>query len=119
MTMDSQMTIQTEDFKVWYEPEANVVHLSGVMRLAGSEAYLPIADLLKQASLSTHVLTIDIRGLKLLNSSGIHMLSKFMIQQRKREMMQIRILGSEKVEWQNKTLETLRRLLPNLTLDLD
>lgn len=119
MTMDIQTTIQTEDFKVWYEPEVNVVHLSGVMRLAGSEAYLPIADLLKKASHFSHVLTIDVRGLKMLNSSGIHMLSKFMIQQRKRELMQVRILGSEKVEWQSKTLATLRRLLPSLTLDLD
>ncbi len=116
MTMD----IQTEDFHIWFDPSTSTIHLSGVIRLAGPDAYAPITLLLEQAAdASTSSLTLDVKGLKLLNSSGIHMLSKFMIRQRKQETLQMRILGSRQLEWQNKTLVTLKRLLPSLVLDLD
>ncbi|NJL97610.1 MAG: hypothetical protein HC924_01645 [Synechococcaceae cyanobacterium SM2_3_2] len=116
MTMD----IQTEDFHIWFDPSTSSVHLSGVIRLAGPDAYAPISHLLEQAAdTSSNSLTLDVKELKLLNSSGIHMLSKFMIRQRKQESLQMRIVGSRQLEWQNKTLVTLKRLLPSLILDID
>lgn len=113
------MNIETQDFRAWFEPSTSTVYLSGVMRLAGPDAYAPVSELLNQASEVGSSITLDVRDLKLLNSSGIHMLSKFMLRQRKRDDLEIMVRGSSTIEWQNKTLITLQRLLPSLVLNLD
>ena len=61
-------------------------------------------------------LTINIKNLELLNSSGIDMLSKFVIGIRKSKSVQLTIIGSDKMSWQEKLLKNLKRLLPSSTI---
>jgi hypothetical protein len=61
---------------------------------------------------------LNLQHLEFLNSSGISMLSKFVIEMRKRQNIQIKILGSTLMPWQGKSLKNLQRLMPSLILEL-
>lgn len=53
-----------------------------------------------------------------LNSSGISMLSKFVIGLRKQKGTLLIVLGSNDQPWQGKSLQNLVRLLPGLKLEV-
>jgi hypothetical protein len=61
-------------------------------------------------------LTIDLQALTFLNSSGINMLSKFVIKVRQQPGTRMVIVGSQMVPWQGKSLKNLQRLMPVLDL---
>lgn len=112
------MNIQDENYKISFDPEAQVVEFFGSLRLNGMAEYSPIFDLLNQASTeSSQTLTLDLRNLDFLNSSGIAMLSKFVIGVRNGEL-KLNVLGSSAIPWQGKSLTNLKRLMPNLTLEI-
>jgi hypothetical protein len=46
------------------------------------------------------------------------MLSKFVINVRKKGSSALTVKGSESYPWQNKSLKNLQRLMPNLELDV-
>jgi hypothetical protein len=80
--------------------------------------YTPILELLGQASAdSSRPLTLDLRHLEFLNSSGIAMLSKFVIGVRNGEI-KLTVLGSSTIPWQGKSLTNLKRLMPELVLEI-
>lgn len=113
------MEIKTDDYKIWYEPDSSTMFLRGFLRLDGMEAYKPVMDLmlsaLEQASGS---FTLNLSELEFLNSSGISMLSMFVVKVRQKGDVQMALQGSEKVLWQTKSLKNLQRLMPDLTLTL-
>ncbi|GAB4211140.1 MAG: hypothetical protein OHK0012_03090 [Synechococcales cyanobacterium] len=109
--------LQTEDYQVVSDPDSGTVTLSGSLRLAGAEEYLPISEILDATALAhPQSVLIDVRGLQFLNSSGINMLSKFVLKMRDMPGTAISIQGSAEVPWQNRSLKNLQRLLPSLTL---
>ena len=112
------MEIKADLYRVWLSEEANCVVLEGILRLNGGEEYAPIAQILDYAATQGDSMVIDIQNLSFLNSSGIHMLSKFVIQQRKQENLQIKVIGSLRVPWQEKSLQSLQRLLTKLEIEL-
>ncbi|NET54260.1 MAG: hypothetical protein F6K09_38340, partial [Merismopedia sp. SIO2A8] len=65
------------------------------------------------------VITLDLKKLEFLNSSGISMLSKFVINVRKKNASQIQVKGSTSIPWQSKSLKNLKRLMPKLELVLE
>jgi hypothetical protein len=113
------MEIKTDDYKIWYEPDSSTLFFRGFLRLEGMEAYKPVMDLmldaLEQASAS---FTLNLSELEFLNSSGISMLSMFVVKVRQKGTVQMALQGSEKVLWQTKSLKNLQRLMPSLTLTL-
>jgi hypothetical protein len=113
------MEIKTDDYKIWYEPDSSTLFFRGFLRLDGMEAYKPVMDLmldaLEQASAS---FTLNLSELEFLNSSGISMLSMFVVKVRQKGTVQMALQGSEKVLWQTKSLKNLQRLMPSLTLTL-
>ncbi|WP_041795849.1 slr1659 superfamily regulator [Pararhodospirillum photometricum] len=112
------MTEITGDlFHVHYDSAQSVVTLSGTLRLNGLVEYEPVAALLRTALEDNEVLTLDLRALEFLNSSGIAMLSKFVIEARQRQGGCVTVLGSREVAWQGRSLVNLQRLMPSLTLD--
>jgi len=117
--MDAEPLI-TEDFQICPDPEAGLVTLSGSLRLAGAEEYAPIAEIL-EATVTAHPekITLDLRQLEFLNSSGINMLSKFILNRRQSPQTQVTILGSVEIPWQSRSLKNLQRLLPTLHLHID
>ncbi len=113
------MEIKADNHHIWYEPDRSAVIFQGSLRLAGSEEYAPIADLLHEVSLQhPENLTLDLRKLDFLNSSGINMLSKFVIKMRQKQQV-IQVRGSRQIPWQSKSLKNLQRLMPSLVLEIE
>lgn len=109
-------TIEGENYKVEYDPENSTISIGGALRLGGLGEYAPIIDVLNTA-LDAHTnITLNMKNLEFLNSSGIAMLSKFVIQARNKEDVDLKIYGSSAVPWQGKSLINLQRLMPKITL---
>jgi hypothetical protein len=112
--------IKGEDYVVHYNADAVTVRFQGELALRSPQEYAPIKDLLYDvASDSPAVITIDLRQLAFLNSSGISMLSKFVLGLRKNKDIQLAILGSHDVPWQGKSLRNLQKFLPSLRLEVE
>lgn len=111
------MNIQDDNYQICFNPVANTVKFHGSLRLNGMAEYAPIFDLLNQASTHSQLLTLDLQALEFLNSSGIAMLSKFVIGVRNGDV-QLNVLGSSAIPWQGKSLTNLKRLMPGLTLEI-
>ena len=114
------MEITDENYRVSFDETNGVVTCQGSFRLRGAEEYQPILDLLISAADATpELLTVDVRELQFLNSSGINTLSKFVLQVRKHNASQVVIRGNPSVPWQTKSLKNFQRLLPGLRLEID
>ena len=114
------MEIKNEDYSMWYDASNQTVFCKGSFRLSGVADYEPIIKLLEDAAATgPEKLTLDLRELEFLNSSGINILSKFVISVRKSGNMKLLILGSKKIPWQGKSLINLQRLMPSLELVIE
>lgn len=111
------MHIKTDDYTIWYEPEVATAFFQGLLRLDGMEAYQPVMDILLNAIESSPSFTINLRELEFLNSSGISMLSMFVVKARDKGTVDLVFQGSEKILWQTKSLKNLQRLMPSLKLE--
>lgn len=111
--------IKGEDYIVKYDPESATVNFEGELSLGGPSEYEPITTLLNDvAKTNPATMTLNLRQLGFLNSSGISMLSKFVMGLRKQKGTQLIVLGSNDQPWQGKSLQNLVRLLPGLKLEV-
>ncbi len=113
--------ITGEEYSVEYNNNTQTVTFIGSMRLRTSEEYEPITQLLQQAHEATgaeNTLTLDFSELKFLNSSGINIVSRFVIFARKQEKIVLQVNGSQEVYWQKKSLTNLQRLWPKVKIDI-
>jgi hypothetical protein len=108
--------IKADDYKVWFDRTNTTVHLQGFLRLKGMEEYQPIMDILIMAVENSSSLTVNLQELEFLNSSGISMLSIFVVKVRQKGDVQLTLQGTDKILWQTKSLKNLQRLMPSLTL---
>jgi len=114
------MEIKGEDYAVWYNAETTTILCKGSLRLSSMEDYAPIIQLLNDVTdQEPAAMTLDLRSLEFLNSSGINVLSKFVIKVRQKGTIQISVHGSQETPWQVKSLKNLQRLMPNLVLQFD
>ena len=111
------MEITTDDYTVQYDRGTATVSLEGFLRLNGMEEYQPVMNVLLEAVEHSTQFTIDLRELEFLNSSGISMLSMFIVKVRDMGTVTLTLRGSDKILWQTKSLKNLQRLMPSLTLD--
>ena len=110
---------KTEDYQVYYKHEAQTIVLSGSLRLSGLEETNPVIKLLNDVlDENPENLIFDLRDLEFLNSSGINMLSKFVIKVRQKQNVSLKILASYQIPWQGKSLKNLQKLLPSLELEI-
>lgn len=113
-------TVKGEDYVVEYDSDLPTVKFRGELALGGPKEYAPINDLFAQAvDQNPDVITVDLRELAFLNSSGISMLSKFVLGLRKQKSIQLVILGSDDMPWQGKSLKNLQKFLPSLKLEIE
>lgn len=111
--------IKGEDYIVQYDPSCETINFKGELSLGGPSEYEPITTLLQDvAKTNPETMTINLRELAFLNSSGISMLSKFVMTLRKQKGTQLIVLGSNNQPWQGKSLQNLVRLLPGLKLEV-
>lgn len=112
--------IKGDDYSVTFDPEAMTIKFQGELSLGGPKDFEPIVNLLNKAANSGPAqLTLDVRELQFLSSSGLSMLSKFVLSFRRMEATQLTVLGSKYVPWQGKSLSNLKKLLPTLDLVFD
>jgi hypothetical protein len=111
--------IHGESFEILLEEEKSTVLFKGALRLSGTEDYAPILDLLKETLTgSAAPIVLDLRELDFLNSSGITMLSRFVIEARDHTGIDLQVLASEAVPWHARSLRNLQRLMPSLSIHL-
>lgn len=112
--------IKGEDYIVKYKPETVTVDFQGELALSGPPEYKPIKDLLYDIVESEpDTITLNLRELEFFNSSGISLLSKFILALRKKKGIELVILGSNDIAWQSKSLKNFQKLLPSITLKID
>ncbi|ELS32180.1 MULTISPECIES: slr1659 superfamily regulator [Pseudanabaena] len=112
------MEVKGDDYRVWYEPSEMAIYCQGSLRLAGTEEYAPIVQILeKSLEEPPKKIKLNLCQLEFLNSSGINILSKFVIKVRQKETISIIVQGSEVIPWQGKSLKNLQRLMPSLKLE--
>jgi hypothetical protein len=63
-------------------------------------------------------IVLDLRELDFLNSSGITMLSRFVMEARDRPGIDVQVLAFETVPWHARSLRNLQRLMPTLSIRL-
>ena len=114
------MDIGHDDYQVHYDAATATVLCQGSFRLRGTEEYAPILQVLTAAAdAQPATLTLDLRTLQFLNSSGINTLAKFVLHVRKSHATQVVLKGSQHVPWQAKSLQNFQRLLPGLQLEIE
>ncbi|MFB2981292.1 STAS domain-containing protein [Microseira sp. BLCC-F43] len=114
------MEIRTENYSIYYDKLTETAIFNGSLRLSGIEEYDPIVQLLNNlAEQEPSTITLNLRQLDFLNSSGINVLSKFVIKVREKGNIHMVVLGSNEVPWQGKSLKNLQRLMPSLNLVLE
>ncbi|MGD1907885.1 MAG: hypothetical protein ACFB0C_18115 [Leptolyngbyaceae cyanobacterium] len=116
----SVQEIKDEDYCVRYDTDTVTVKFQGELALGGPKEYAPINTLLQDvANHDPEVMTIDLKELAFLNSSGISMISKFVLSLRKKKTVQLVVLGSRNMPWQGKSLKNLPKFLPSLKLEVE
>jgi hypothetical protein len=111
------MEIKPDDYQVAFDPATATVICAGSLRLQGGE-YAPIETMLAEAAdAQSPVITLDVRELQFLNSSGINAISKFVLRVRKHNASRVVVRGNNQYPWQKKSLANLERLLPGLQLE--
>jgi len=110
--------IETEDYSIRYDENQNTINWKGLLRLNGTEEYAPIMQMLEDImEKEPSALTLNLRELEFLNSSGINLLSKFVIKVRQKKTIQMTMQGSQNIPWQEKSLKNLKRLMPSLEME--
>jgi hypothetical protein len=115
------MDITTQDYRVTYDQDSATVSCAGSFLLSGAEEYAPILQLLNDAAEQRqgNDLTLDLRNLEFLNSSGINTFTKFVIGVRNKQSVRLNVRGIENIPWQVRLLKNLQRLMPALIMQLD
>jgi hypothetical protein len=113
------MEILGDNYKVFYENNSATVNFNGSLRLNGMDEYAAILKLLNDVIESNPPrVTLNLMHLEFLNSSGITMLSKFVIGMRSNKNVHMMILGANSIPWQSKLLKNLQKLMPTLNLKM-
>jgi hypothetical protein len=111
--------IYGESFEIRMGDDSSSIFFKGALRLSGADDYVPILAMLKETLISPVApIVLDLRELDFLNSSGITMFSRFVIEARDHIGIELQFIVSEAVPWQVRSLKNLQRLMPSLNICL-
>ena len=112
--------IRGDTYVIEFESETTTFYFKGELSLSGVSKYEPIISLLTEVvDTDPPILTFNFKELTFLNSSGINVLSKFVLGLRKKQGTQLVVLAAANMPWQGKSLKNLGRLLPSLQFKLE
>jgi hypothetical protein len=114
------MEIKSDGYHIIGDPTTTTITFRGVLRLRGVTEYDHIVQLLNDMAIQEpNTITLDLRELQFLNSSGINVLFRFVIKIREQATSKLIVHGSSLVPWQQKSLQNLRRLMAEVQLQWD
>ena len=114
------MEVRGDSYLVCYDPERAAVVCEGVLDLRGKEGYGEISQLLELGvDAGDALVTLDLKNLEFLNSSGITTLGGFIIKLRDRQVGQLRVLCSNRYTWQSRSMRGLQKLMPAMALEFE
>ena len=109
-----------EDYSIAYDADMVTVKFSGQLILRGYENYASILALLMEIAASRPAeMTLDLREVIFLNSSGITMFAKFLLSLRQQTETQLVVLVSRTVPWQSESFGNMPKLLPRVQLRIE
>ena len=111
--------IRGENFTVSYAPDSHIITFDGSCRLYPDDYEIVSGLLARVLGQAPETITLDLRSLEYLNSSGISMLTSFVINIRNLQTSQLVVLGTRAYPWQNYSLRNFQRLLPSLELQIE
>ncbi|OQX12121.1 MAG: hypothetical protein BWK80_44060 [Desulfobacteraceae bacterium IS3] len=109
------MEVRGDRFEITWHSASATVRCSGTLDMRGKEGYRQIIDLLDEAvSLtSSGIVTLDVKALEFLNSSGITALGGFIIKLRNKGGIRLAIRCSHTHTWQARSMKGLEKLMPD------
>jgi hypothetical protein len=114
------MNLRTSEFCISFDEVEACVAFEGSMRLRSARDYDDLKQLLRTAhAQDLPALTLDFRGLKFLNSSGIGTIGQFIVEARKADKMKIVLRGTSAKPWQSRSLGTFQKIWPKVELHID
>lgn len=110
------MEIRDKEYTVTFDAKVGRLTMTGILRLMTKD-YKEITDLLDHiARTAPPKLEVDLQGLKMVNSSGLNMMSRFVLALRSKPGIQVTFHGSNEQVWQAKTLQNMKHFLPSAQL---
>ncbi len=115
------MEVTGEKYNVSYDAITATIICEGIMDLRGKEGYHSVSKLFEDAiAKEPETVTLDIRKLEFLNSSGITTLGAgLVIKLRNKGASGLVIHCSRKYTWQERSMKGLKRLMPALEMKFD
>lgn len=106
------MEIKDKEYSVKFDPSTGRLVVTGTLRLMTKD-YKEIQDLLDHiARTPPPKLDVDLCQLKMVNSSGLNTLSRFVLALRAKPGVHVTFHGSSEVVWQARTLANMKHFLP-------
>lgn len=110
------MEIKDKEFTLKYDANTGRLVFAGLLRRM-SKDYKEIQDLLDHvARTPPPKLDIDVCALKMMNSSGLNTMSRFILGLRARSGIQVTFYGSKEIVWHAKTLQNMKHFLPTANI---
>lgn len=137
--------ITGKHYSILYDPITTTVTCEGSLRLYGADGFLSLAAFEKNrmgdkkaqkggdtpqeeyssireflfeiADRKPATITLNLRKLEALNSSGVNVFSKFVLRVRNNQKSQLLIQGEKHYIWQSKILKNFQKLLPQLQIE--
>jgi hypothetical protein len=114
------MELIAGDSKLVFDKNKQTVIFDGSMRLANLTEYEKISTFLNEVvKVSDSILILDLKNLNFLNSSGITTLSMFILSLKKSHKVKLRVLGSNSISWQEKSLPNFNKLWTDVEISIE
>ena len=112
------MEVVGKKYSVRFDSQTATICCSGILDVRGKEGYQPILDLFDAViELQPEIITLDVRQLEFLNSSGITAIgSGLVIKARKKGHSRLVFYCSDKYPWQKRSMKGISRLMPDIEL---
>ncbi len=115
------MEVVGKKFSVRFDVQTATISFNGILDVRGKEGYQPIVALFDAVvERQPELITLDVRQLEFLNSSGIATIgSGLVIKVRNNGHIRLSICCSDKYPWQRRSMKGICKLMPGIELRFD
>ncbi|HLT92905.1 MAG TPA: hypothetical protein VKZ56_00010 [Membranihabitans sp.] len=111
-------TLNAGESTITYHEAESLLTFTGSMRLANMKEYDVVAEFLHESSESSiDRLTLDLKSLRFLNSSGITTLSLFILTCKKQGYPKITVVKNDTISWQQKSITNFKKLWDEVEIE--